>query len=58
MMIKTGFKPEKNCKYYRKCSNNFATGCATVWIPNDGTEICHHNFDPSLTGWLSRFVAR
>ena len=20
-------KPEKNCKYYRKCSNNFAADC-------------------------------
>ena len=26
-MINLAMKPEKNCKYYRKCSNNFAADC-------------------------------
>ena len=29
IMIKIGYKPEKNRKYYRKCSNNFAADYTT-----------------------------
>ena len=27
MMLNITIKIEKNCKYYRKCSNNFAIDC-------------------------------
>ena len=32
-------KPEKICKYYRKCSNNFAADCKC----GPETITCHHN---------------
>ena len=30
MLLKIGNKSEKNSKYYRKCSNNFAADCKLV----------------------------
>ena len=33
MITKMPIKPEKNCKYYRKCSINFAADC-TSFIEN------------------------